>query len=77
MIFISKSVLWLDHTNPFSVQILLDLTALFRHQVYDCELEQVEQFQGLTDFCSTFKLSRGKTDGEEDDPSVVGEFKVR
>uniref|UniRef100_A0A3Q2YKB9 Myoferlin n=1 Tax=Hippocampus comes TaxID=109280 RepID=A0A3Q2YKB9_HIPCM len=44
-------------------------------QVYDCELEQVEQFQGLTDFCSTFKLSRGKTDGEEDDPSVVGEFK--
>ncbi|XP_077437415.1 myoferlin isoform X2 [Vanacampus margaritifer] len=44
-------------------------------QVYDCELEQVEPFQGLTDFCSTFKLSRGKTDGEEDDPSVVGEFK--
>ncbi|KAM9809263.1 myoferlin isoform 1-T1 [Syngnathus typhle] len=44
-------------------------------QVYDCELEQVEEFQGLTDFCNTFKLSRGKADGEDDDPSVVGEFK--
>ncbi|XP_061646741.1 myoferlin isoform X2 [Phyllopteryx taeniolatus] len=44
-------------------------------QVYDHELEQVEQFQGLTDFCCTFKLQRGKTEGEEDDPSVVGEFK--
>ncbi|XP_061795182.1 myoferlin isoform X1 [Nerophis lumbriciformis] len=44
-------------------------------EVYDRELEQVEQFQGLTDFCSTFKLLRGKTDEDEDDPSVVGEFK--
>lgn len=34
------------------------------------------QFQGLTDFCSTFKLQRGKTEDEEEDPSVVGEFKV-
>ncbi|XP_076599313.1 myoferlin isoform X2 [Chaetodon auriga] len=44
-------------------------------QVYNSELEEVEQFQGLTDFCSTFKLQRGKTEEEEDDPSVVGEFK--
>lgn len=44
-------------------------------QVYNSELEEVEQFQGLTDFCSTFKLQRGKTEDEEDDPSVVGEFK--
>ncbi|XP_057704394.1 myoferlin [Corythoichthys intestinalis] len=44
-------------------------------QVYDRELEQVEQFQNLSDFCGTFKLQRGKTDGEDDDPSVVGEFK--
>ncbi|XP_070697288.1 myoferlin [Pempheris klunzingeri] len=44
-------------------------------QVYDSELEEVPQFQGLTDFCSTFKLQRGKTEDEEDDPSVVGEFK--
>ncbi|XP_040905251.1 myoferlin [Toxotes jaculatrix] len=44
-------------------------------QVYNCELEEVEQFQGLTDFCSTFKLQRGKTEDEEEDPSVVGEFK--
>ncbi|XP_069548793.1 myoferlin [Brachyistius frenatus] len=44
-------------------------------QVYTSELEEVEQFQGMTDFCSTFKLQRGKTEDEEDDPSVVGEFK--
>lgn len=45
-------------------------------QVYDSELEEIAEFQGLTDFCSTFKLQRGKTEDEEDDPSVVGEFKV-
>lgn len=45
-------------------------------QVYNSELEEVPEFQGLTDFCSTFKLQRGKTEDEEDDPSVVGEFKV-
>ncbi|KAG8000133.1 Myoferlin, partial [Nibea albiflora] len=44
-------------------------------QVYNSELEEVPEFQGLTDFCSTFKLQRGKTEDEEDDPSVVGEFK--
>uniref|UniRef100_A0A3B3XGF9 C2 domain-containing protein n=1 Tax=Poecilia mexicana TaxID=48701 RepID=A0A3B3XGF9_9TELE len=44
-------------------------------QVYDTELEEVPEFQGLTDFCSTFKLYRGKTEDEEEDPSVVGEFK--
>ncbi|XP_027862277.1 myoferlin [Xiphophorus couchianus] len=44
-------------------------------QVYDTELEEIPEFQGLTDFCSTFKLYRGKTEDEEEDPSVVGEFK--
>uniref|UniRef100_UPI0037E7FE4C myoferlin isoform X2 n=1 Tax=Semicossyphus pulcher TaxID=241346 RepID=UPI0037E7FE4C len=44
-------------------------------QVFRSELEEVAQFQGLTDFCSTFKLQRGKTEDEEEDPSVVGEFK--
>ncbi|XP_072293204.1 myoferlin-like isoform X1 [Eucyclogobius newberryi] len=44
-------------------------------QVYDRELEEVVEFQHLTDFCCTFKLQRGKTDDEEEDPSVVGEFK--
>uniref|UniRef100_A0A8C4DZA7 Myoferlin like n=1 Tax=Dicentrarchus labrax TaxID=13489 RepID=A0A8C4DZA7_DICLA len=44
-------------------------------QVYNSELEEVAEFQGLTDFCGTFKLQRGKTEDEEDDPSVVGEFK--
>ncbi|PIO29027.1 hypothetical protein AB205_0008540 [Aquarana catesbeiana] len=43
-------------------------------KVYDTELEEVPEFRGLTDFCETFKLYRGKAD-ESDDPSVVGEFK--
>ncbi|XP_029101020.1 myoferlin isoform X4 [Monodon monoceros] len=43
-------------------------------QIYDCELEDVMEFEGLTDFSDTFKLYRGKSD-ENDDPSVVGEFK--
>uniref|UniRef100_H3CTB7 Myoferlin n=1 Tax=Tetraodon nigroviridis TaxID=99883 RepID=H3CTB7_TETNG len=47
-------------------------------QVYNTELEEVPQFNGLTDFCRTFKLRRGKTDDDdEEDPSVVGEFKVK
>uniref|UniRef100_A0A8D0GFF7 Myoferlin n=1 Tax=Sphenodon punctatus TaxID=8508 RepID=A0A8D0GFF7_SPHPU len=42
--------------------------------VYDCELENIPEFNGLTDFCDTFKLYRGKSE-DSDDPSVVGEFK--
>ncbi|XP_061083381.1 myoferlin-like [Conger conger] len=44
-------------------------------KVYDTELEEVPDFRGLTDFCKTFKLQRGKNEDEEEDPSVVGEFK--
>lgn len=45
-------------------------------QVYDGELEDVPEFNGLTDFCNTFKLQRGKNENGDEDPSVVGEFKV-
>lgn len=45
-------------------------------QVYDRELEAVQEFKGLTDFCDTFKLERGKNENGDDDPTVVGEFKV-
>lgn len=45
-------------------------------QVYDCELENVAEFKGLTDFCNTFKLQRGKNENGDEDPTVVGEFKV-
>lgn len=41
--------------------------------MYDCELEAVPAFQGLQDFCQTFKLyqEQPKSDSPE-----VGEFKV-
>ncbi|XP_061078522.1 myoferlin-like isoform X1 [Conger conger] len=44
-------------------------------KIYDCELEDVPEYRGLTDFCNTFKLARGKAGGKDEDPTVVGEFK--
>uniref|UniRef100_G3TG62 Dysferlin n=2 Tax=Elephantidae TaxID=9780 RepID=G3TG62_LOXAF len=44
-------------------------------KVYDTQLENVEDFEGLSDFCNTFKLYQGKTQEETEDPSVIGEFK--
>ncbi|CAN2388306.1 Dysferlin [Pristimantis euphronides] len=44
-------------------------------QVLDTELENVEDYEGLSDFCRTFKLYRGRSQDEAEDPSVVGEFK--
>lgn len=46
-------------------------------QVYNSELEDIAEFKGLTDFCNTFKLQRGKNENGDDDPTVVGELKVR
>lgn len=45
-------------------------------QVYETELENVEDFEHLSDFCHTFRLYRGRSQDSSDDPSVVGEFKV-
>lgn len=42
-------------------------------QVYDCELEAVPAFQGLQDFCQTFKLYKEQPKSYS---TVVGEFKV-
>ncbi|RLV89969.1 hypothetical protein DV515_00014614 [Chloebia gouldiae] len=44
-------------------------------KVYDTELENLEEFEHLSDFCHTFKLFRGRSQDSSDDPSVVGEFK--
>uniref|UniRef100_H2UZL8 Myoferlin n=1 Tax=Takifugu rubripes TaxID=31033 RepID=H2UZL8_TAKRU len=44
-------------------------------KVYDSELENNTEFEGFTDFCSTFKLQRGKNENGDDDPTVVGELK--
>lgn len=64
----------------YSYKIFCDPITVIRYfsfpQVYDNELEDIPEFKGLTDFCSTFKLLRGKNENGEDDPSVVGEFKV-
>ncbi|PIO28668.1 hypothetical protein AB205_0093600, partial [Aquarana catesbeiana] len=44
-------------------------------QVLETELENIEDYEALSDFCRTFKLYRGKSQDEAEDPSVVGEFK--
>ncbi|XP_043368776.1 dysferlin isoform X4 [Dermochelys coriacea] len=44
-------------------------------KVYETELENMEEFERLSDFCHTFKLYRGRTQDVNEDPSVVGEFK--
>ncbi|KFO79688.1 Dysferlin, partial [Cuculus canorus] len=44
-------------------------------KVYETELENVEDFECLSDFCHTFKLYRGRSQDSNDDPSIVGEFK--
>lgn len=69
---IAEDLIWV----PFLFSTDNSLYNIFSSQVYDRELEEVPEFHGLTDFCSTFKLQRGKTEDEEDDPTVVGEFKV-
>uniref|UniRef100_A0A8C4VQJ4 C2 domain-containing protein n=1 Tax=Gopherus evgoodei TaxID=1825980 RepID=A0A8C4VQJ4_9SAUR len=51
-------------------------TGLDSLKVYNCELEAVPEFQGLQDFCQTFRLYRGLVQEKaSEDPLVVGEFK--
>uniref|UniRef100_A0A8C5QFH1 Dysferlin n=1 Tax=Leptobrachium leishanense TaxID=445787 RepID=A0A8C5QFH1_9ANUR len=44
-------------------------------QVFDTELENIDEYDSLSDFCRTFKLYRGKSQEDAEDPSLVGEFK--
>ncbi|XP_041511848.1 fer-1-like protein 5 [Microtus oregoni] len=55
-----------DKSLPYKYKSYHTLT------VYDCELEAVQAFQGLQDFCQTFKLYQEKP---KVDSPVVGEFK--
>ncbi|XP_019616387.1 PREDICTED: myoferlin-like [Branchiostoma belcheri] len=43
-------------------------------EVYDCELEKVPAFQGLTDFVQLYPLERGR-ESYEDDGGTAGQFK--
>ncbi|XP_078695252.1 myoferlin-like [Branchiostoma floridae x Branchiostoma belcheri] len=43
-------------------------------EVYDCELENVPAFQGLTDFVQLYPLERGR-ESYEDDGGTAGQFK--
>lgn len=46
-------------------------------QVYQSELEKVEQFYGFEDFISSFHIYRGRAKSrEEEEDTIVGEFKV-
>uniref|UniRef100_A0A3B3BGD5 Myoferlin n=1 Tax=Oryzias melastigma TaxID=30732 RepID=A0A3B3BGD5_ORYME len=74
-----KIPLWVVFCEELKNKKLLNdkglLNVSLHFQVYDSELENVPEFKGLTDFCNTFKLQRGKNDNGDDDPTVVGEFK--
>ena len=49
----------------------------FLFKVYQTELEKVEKFDGFQDFISSFPFYRGKAKSrEEEEDTVVGEFKV-
>ncbi|XP_014671407.1 PREDICTED: dysferlin-like [Priapulus caudatus] len=44
-------------------------------EIYDTELEQLERFDGFTDFCDSFLLNRGKN-LEDEESDVIGQLKV-
>lgn len=47
-------------------------------QVYQTELEKVDEFDGLEDFISSFDIYRGRAKSrDEEQDTIVGEFKVK
>ena len=47
-------------------------------KVYQTELEKVQEFSGFEDFITSFPVYRGRAKSrEEEEDTVVGEFKVR
>lgn len=68
----------LSHTlkhNCYTFNVIICLFELFV-QIYSCELEKVEDFNGLTDFANTYSLLRGKSNQDDEDGNIAGEFKV-
>ena len=47
----------------------------FLSQIYRKELEEIEDFGGLSDFVDTFHFKRGKDEDDDDEPTC-GELKV-
>ncbi|KAF6270415.1 fer-1 like family member 5 [Rhinolophus ferrumequinum] len=64
-----SKLFWATGDNSFPKYQDRDYHSL---KVYDCELEAVPAFQGLQDFCQTFRLYQEQP---KSDSPVVGEFK--
>ena len=69
-LMLSKGNILLEHTFNY-----------FLHrnfQVYQTELEKVDEFDGFEDFISSFDIYRGRAvSRDEEQDTIVGEFKVR
>ena len=79
------SLLLLEGHFLISINTYFKITDLHRinspcnilFKVYQTELEKVEKFDGFQDFISSFPFYRGKAKSrEEEEDTVVGEFKV-
>ena len=68
--FILKLLFWYG----LYVAFFIHLISIF--QIYNTELEKVDDYDDFGDFCNTFELNRGKQK-EDEESSAVGEFKVK